>query len=455
MGGTRRLTTAQALVAFLREQHVERDGEQGRFISGVFGIFGHGNVAGMGEALEAEAVAHGADALWYRQARNEQAMVHTAAAYARQLRRLRTFACTSSIGPGATNMVTGAASATVNRIPVLLLPGDVFGSRRVSPVLQQLERPESQNVSVNDAFRPVSRYWDRIDRPEQLVSALPAAFRVLTSPAETGAVTLCLPQDVQAEAWEFPEELFQRRVWVIPRARPDTVLLDRSADAIAAARRPMIVAGGGVLYSAAEAALDVFARRFGIPVTETQAGKGSLAWDHPLQLGPVGVTGGSAGNAVARTADVVIAIGTRLSDFTTASWTIWQDPGMRFVAINVAELDAAKARAIPLVGDARACLEELTAVLEARGYTGVDAEQRAAHERRRVEWNTEVDRVRALSAPTARLPARGDPSRERGRGRRRHHGVRGGRPAGRPAQAVADVTTRWVPPGVWLQHDGL
>ncbi|MCY7419070.1 MAG: 3D-(3,5/4)-trihydroxycyclohexane-1,2-dione acylhydrolase (decyclizing), partial [Chloroflexi bacterium] len=399
MGGTRRLTTAQALVAFLRQQHVERDGERARFIGGVFGIFGHGNVAGLGEALESEAAAHGADALRYHQARNEQAMVHMAAAYARQLRRLRAFACTSSIGPGATNMVTGAAAATVNRVPVLLLPGDLFASRRVSPVLQQLERQDSQDVSVNDVFRPVSRYWDRINRPEQLVTALPAAFRVLTSPTETGAVTLCLPQDVQAEAWDFPDELFEPRIWVVPRTRPDTTLLERAADAITAARRPMIVAGGGVLYSAAEAALDAFARRFGIPVTETQAGKGALAWDHPLQLGPVGVTGGSAGNAVAHDADVVIAIGTRLSDFTTASWTIWQDPGVRFVAINVVEFDAAKARAMPLVADARACLEELTAVLGARGYAGVEPERRAADERLRADWNAEVDRVRALPAP--------------------------------------------------------
>ncbi len=399
MGGTRRLTTAQAVVAFLRGQHVEQDGVRQRFIAGVFGIFGHGNVAGLGEALEAEAAAHGPDELRYHQARNEQGMVHTAVAYAKQHRRLRTFACTSSIGPGATNMVTGAATATVNRLPVLLLPGDVFGTRRVSPVLQQLERPESQDVSVNDAFRPVSRYWDRIDRPEQLVTALPAAFRVLTSPAETGAVTICLPQDVQAEAWDFPDDLFGERTWVVPRPRPDATLLARAAAAIVAARRPMIVAGGGVLYSSAEAALDSFATRFGIPVTETQASKGALAWDHPLQMGPIGASGGSAGNAVARTADLVIAIGTRLSDFPTASWTAWQHPDVRFVAINVAELDAAKARAIPLVADARACLEELTAALDARGYAGVDPDRRAETERLRIDWNHEVDRVRAMSTP--------------------------------------------------------
>src|SRR3954471_12082928 len=263
------MTVAQAVVAYLRVQQIERDGERGRFIAGVFGIFGHGNVAGLGEALEAEVVAHGTDAIRYIQARNEQGMVHAAAAYAKQLRRLRTFACTSSIGPGATNMVTGAAMATVNRLPVLLLPGDLFATRRVTPVLQQLERPESQNVSVNDALRPVSRYWDRIDRPEQLITALPGAFRVLTSPTETGAVTLALPQDVQAEAFDFPAQLFEERVWSVPRARPDHRSLERAADLVMAAKRPMIVCGGGVLYSEAESVLAAFAERFGIPVAET------------------------------------------------------------------------------------------------------------------------------------------------------------------------------------------
>jgi 3D-(3,5/4)-trihydroxycyclohexane-1,2-dione acylhydrolase (decyclizing) len=399
VGTTRRLTTAQAIVAFLRAQHVERDGERGRFISGVFGIFGHGNVAGIGEALEAEAAARGPDALRYLQARNEQGMVHAAAAYAKQLRRLRTFACASSIGPGATNMLTGAAMATVNRLPVLLLPGDLFATRRVTPVLQQLERPETQDISVNDAFRPLSRYFDRINRPEQLVTALPAAFRVLTSPAETGAVTLALPQDVQAEAWDFPAELFDERTWVVARPRPDTDLLALAADAIAAARRPMIVAGGGVRYAAAEDALDAFARRFGIPITETQAGKGALPWDHPWMLGPVGVTGGSAANAVARDADLVIAVGTRLSDFTTGSWTAWQEPDVRFLGINVAEMDAAKARAIPLVADARVALEELGARLAARGWEGTTPERRARTEALRVAWNDEVDRVRHLATP--------------------------------------------------------
>ncbi len=395
----RRLTMAQALVAFLRAQQIERDGEHARFFAGVLGIFGPGNVAGIGEALEAEALGRGPDALRYLQGRNEQGMVHLAAAYAKQQRRLRTYACTTSIGPGATNMLTGAAMATVNRLPVLLLPGDIFATRRVTPVLQQLERPESQAISVNDAFAPVSRYWDRIDRPEQLVTALPAAMRVLTSPADTGAVTLCLPQDTQAEAWDYPAELFAERTWVVPRQRPDRTLLARLADALVGARRPMIVAGGGVLYSGAEALLGAFATRYGIPVTETQAGKGALAWDHPQNLGAVGATGGSAGNAVARDADLVLAIGTRLSDFPTASWTAWQDPDVRFAAINVAEMDAVKARAIPVVADARAALEELGELLAARGWSGVAPERRAHQEALRGAWNAEVDRVLHLATP--------------------------------------------------------
>ncbi|MGH2513728.1 MAG: 3D-(3,5/4)-trihydroxycyclohexane-1,2-dione acylhydrolase (decyclizing) [Candidatus Limnocylindrales bacterium] len=392
MSETRRLTAAQAVIEFLIAQSVERDGVEQSFFAGVFGIFGHGNVAGLGEALEARQ-----DQIRYIQARNEQAMVHAAAAFAKRRLRLQAFACTSSIGPGATNLVTGAALATVNRLPVLLLPGDLFASRRVAPVLQQLERPDSQDVSVNDCLRPVSRYWDRINRPEQLIAALPAAMRVLTSPAETGAVTLALPQDVQAEAFDFPGELFEPRIQHIPRARPDAATLDRAADLLAAARQPLIVAGGGVLYSEASAALATFSERFGVPLVETQAGKGSLPWDHPLQLGPIGVTGGSAGNAAASEADVVIAVGTRLADFTTASWTAFQDPAVRFIALNVAEFDAAKAGAVALVGDARAGLLELHDALLARGWAGVEPERRAATERLRDGWNDEVERVRHLA----------------------------------------------------------
>ncbi len=394
MSRTRRLTAAQAIVEFITAQSVERDGDEHRFFEGVLGIFGHGNVAGLGEALEAAQ-----DRIRYIQARNEQGMVHTAVAFAKRSRRLRAFACTTSIGPGATNLVTGAATATVNRLPVLLLPGDIFASRRVTPVLQQLERPESQDVSVNDCLRPVSRYWDRMNRPEQLISALPAAMRVLTSPTETGAVTLALPQDVQAEAFDFPTTLFEPRVHRIPRARPDRAALQRAADLISRSQRPLIVAGGGVIYSDASDALAAFATRFGIPVVETQAGKGSLAWNHPLQLGAIGVTGGSAGNAAARDADLVIALGTRLADFTTASWTAWQNPDVRFVALNVVELDAAKAAATALVADARVGLEELEVALDGRGWAGVDPERRATNERLRTAWNTEVDRVLDLHSP--------------------------------------------------------
>ncbi len=388
-----RTTVAQAIVAWLANQYVERDGERHRFFEGVFGIFGHGVVAGMGEALEAAQ-----DSVRYYQTRNEQAMVHTAAAFAKQSRRLRTFACMSSIGPGATNMVTGAANATVNRLPVLLLPGDRFATRRVRPVLQQLERPEAGDLSVNDAFRPVSRYFDRIERPEMLIDALPAAMRVLTSLSETGAVTLALPQDVQAEAWDWPADLLASRTWTIARPRPDASLLARAAERIATAARPMIVTGGGTIYSGAEEALAAFATRFGIPVVETQAGKGALRWDHAFNLGALGSAGGRAGNAIARDADLVIAVGTRLSDFPTMSWSSWQDPNVSFVAINAAEMDAAKAAAIPLAGDARVTLEELSAALDARAYAGPDADRLERIERLRTDWNEEVDRVLHLAS---------------------------------------------------------
>jgi len=397
----RRLTVAQAVVEYLVAQQIERDGQAGPFFGGIFGIFGHGNVAGLGEALEARQ-----DRLRYYQARNEQAMVHLAAAYAKAQRRLRALVCTTSIGPGATNMVTGAAMATVNRLPVLLLPGDLFATRRVAPVLQQLERPESEDVSANDAFKPVSRYWDRINRPEQLLSALPAAMRVLISPAETGAVTIALPQDVQAEAFDFPVAFFETRVHVVPRPRPDAALVARAASWLAASRRPLVVAGGGVLYSDATEALDRLATRFGLPVAETQAGKGSLAWDHPWNTGPVGSNGGLAANRLAREADLVLVVGTRLSDFTTASWTAWQAPGVRFVALNVAEFDAAKAGALPLLADARAGLDELGAALEAIGWSGTEGGYRAEVASLRARWNAEVARVRDLGHQP--LPSQGE-----------------------------------------------
>ncbi|GGO05084.1 hypothetical protein GCM10010116_10210 [Microbispora rosea subsp. aerata] len=339
MRNTTRLTVAQALVRFLGRQWTERDGVEHRLIAGCLGVFGHGNVAGIGQAL-AEQGAGTRDPLPYYSARNEQAMVHTAAGYARQSCRLSTLACTSSIGPGATNMVTGAALATVNRLPVLLLPGDLFATRAASPVLQELEDPRSYDVSVNDCLKPVSRFWDRVNRPEQLPAALLGAMRVLTDPAETGAVTLALPQDVQAETYDWPEELFARRVWHVARPVPEPAALARAAGLLRGSRRPLIVAGGGVKYSGACAELARFAVRHGVPVAETQAGKGALPYDHPCAVGAIGHTGTRAADTLAREADLVIGIGTRYSDFTTASRTLFHRA--RFLNVNVAAFDAAK-----------------------------------------------------------------------------------------------------------------
>ncbi len=371
-------------MAFLAAQQVERDGATAPLFAGVLGIFGHGNVAGVGQALQQ----HGG--LRYVLPRNEQAMVHTAVAYARHRNRLQTWACTSSIGPGATNMVTGAALATINRLPVLLLPGDVFASRRVNPALQQLELPGAPDASVNDTFRPVSRFFDRINRPDQLQASLLEAMRVLTDQAETGAVTLALPQDVQAEAHDYPEELFAPRVWRIARPAPDPAAVRAAADLVRGARRPLIVAGGGVIYSEATAALRAFADATGIPVAETQAGKGSLPYDHPGALGAVGATGTRAANLVARDADVVIAIGTRLGDFTTASRTAFQEPDVRLVGLNVAAFDAHKLGALPLVGDARAGIEALAAALSGHRVDPDHAERAARLSR---EWDAEVERL--------------------------------------------------------------
>src|SRR5258708_2784546 len=331
---TKRLTVAQCIISFLKNQYVERDGREHRFFEGCLGIFGHGNVAGIGQALEQDG------GLQYSLFRNEQALVHTASAFAKATFRMRTMVCTSSIGPGATNMVTGAALATINRLPVLLLPGDIFARRNVAPVLQQLESGQTQDISVNDCLKPVSRYWDRIQRPEQVLTSLPEALRVLTSPAETGAVTLSLPQDVQSEAFDFPEEFFHKRVWSVPRSRCDHQLLLRAATWIRAAKKPLIIAGGGVLYSQGWDALSDLAKATGIPVCETQAGKGSLAYDHPQNVGAIGVTGTPGANVLAREADLIIGIGTRYSDFTTASKTAFLNPSARFVNINVAEFDA-------------------------------------------------------------------------------------------------------------------
>jgi 3D-(3,5/4)-trihydroxycyclohexane-1,2-dione acylhydrolase (decyclizing) len=393
-----RLTTAQALVRFLAAQHVERDGVEQRFFAGCFGIFGHGNVAGIGQALYQHP-----ELLTYYQARNEQAMVHTAAAFARMRNRLSTFACTTSIGPGATNMLTGAAGATINRVPVLLLPGDAFASRIPDPVLQQLEVPWRGDVSVNDAFQAVSRYWDRIERPEQLIPAASAAMRVLTSQAETGAATLALPQDVQAEAWDFPASFLEKRVWHIPRPLPENRLLERAAALVRRASRPLIVCGGGVIYSEATDALRAFVDATGIPVAETQAGKGSLPYGHASNLGAVGASGTLTANRIAAQTDLVIGIGTRWTDFTTASATAFRSPEVRFVNVNLAELDAAKRGGLSLVGDARATLEALAALLA--GYS-VSPDYRNEVRELVTEWDEEVARLTSLNLSP--LPAQSE-----------------------------------------------
>lgn len=384
---TTRLTMAQALIAFLKNQYVERDEREQPFFAGCFGIFGHGNIAGIGQALQQM------PEFRYYQARNEQAMVHAAAAYTKTKNRLQTLACTSSVGPGATNMVTGAATATINRLPVLVLPGEIFARRNVAPVLQQLESEHSQDLSVNDCFKPVSRYWDRISRPEQLLAALPEAMRVLTSPAETGAVTLALPQDVQAEAYDYPIAFFHKRVWHVPRNRPDRSALERAAAWIRASKQPLIVAGGGVIYAEATETLQRFVDQTGIPVGETMAGKGSLRYDHSLSLGAIGATGTFAANRMAKEADLVIGVGTRYSDFTTSSKTAFRNPNARFININVASFDASKHAALPLIGDAKATLDELLALLDS--YT-VHEGYRSQAQQLHHEWDAEVDRIYAI-----------------------------------------------------------
>ncbi len=365
---TTRLTVAQAIVRFLEAQYVERDGVETPFFAGCWGIFGHGNVAGFGQALlerEREVVDDGAGGhvLRYFQSRNEQAMVHASVGYARHRDRLAAFACTASVGPGSTNMVTGAALATVNRIPVLLLPGDVFATRVSNPVLQELEDPRSLDVSVNDCFKPVSRFWDRINRPEQLPLSLLAAMRVLTDPVETGAVTISLPQDVQAEAWDWEDDLFARRVWHVGRPAIEESALARAVEVLRSARKPLVVAGGGTIYADATEQLRALAEATGVPVAETQAGKGSLPYDHPQSVGAIGATGTTAADALAEEADVILGVGTRYSDFTTASKTVFANPDVRFVNLNVASFDAHKLSAVAAVGDARRGLEQLTEAL--------------------------------------------------------------------------------------------
>ncbi|MFB6710701.1 MULTISPECIES: 3D-(3,5/4)-trihydroxycyclohexane-1,2-dione acylhydrolase (decyclizing) [unclassified Streptomyces] len=393
---TRRLTTAQALVSFLSRQYTERDGRRQRLIGATWGIFGHGNVAGIGQALT-----ESGRAMPYLQGRNEQAMVHAAVGYARQCGRLSAHAVTTSIGPGATNLVTGAALATINHLPVLLLPGDTFATRPADPVLQQLEVPSAGDLSVNDCLRPVSRYFDRITRPEALIPAALQAVRTLSDPAETGAVTLALPQDVQAEAYDWPEEFFAERVWYVRRPAPDPYELDRAVRAVRGARRPLIVAGGGIHHSAAEETLAAFAAATRIPVASTQAGKGSLRHDHPADVGGIGHTGTATADELARTADLVIGIGTRYSDFTTASATLFSNPAVRFVNLNITGFDAHKLGALPLVADARTALEALTAALAARNHR-VDPSYETEYTEAKEEWERRVTAAFTADDPDAR-----------------------------------------------------
>ncbi len=384
---TLRLTMAQALVRFLAAQKGEVDGHEVPLLGGVFAIFGHGNVAGLGEALH-----EARDRLPTLRAHNEQAMALAAVAFAKQHRRRRLMACTSSIGPGATNMVTAAAVACANRLPLLLLPGDIFASRRPDPVLQQIESFAEPMLSVNDCFRPVSRWWDRITRPEQILQSLPQAMRVLTDPAECGPVTLALPQDVQTEACDYPEEFFRPRLWRLRRPPPDPAQLTDAAAALIRARAPIIIAGGGVHYSLATGTLAEFAERHGIPVAETQAGKGALPWDHPSAAGAIGVTGAEAANALAAEADAILAVGTRLSDFTTASRSLFKNPEAALIQLNAAAFDAGKHGALPLVCDAKAGLEALSAALGTARAPAAWTEKARKLARR---WNTAVERATA------------------------------------------------------------
>lgn len=387
MSSTIRLTMAQALIKFLDRQYVSIDGQEHKFVRGVMGIFGHGNVTGIGEALEQDP-----GGLTFVQGKNEQGMVHAAAAYAKHKNRLEIFACTSSIGPGALNMATAAATATVNRIPVLLLPGDIFADRQPDPVLQQLEVPSDYTISANDAFKPLSRYWDRILRPEQLMSACIQAMRVLTDPADTGAVTLCLPQDVQSEAYDYPASFFDKKVHYIDRRTVAPSALERAAELIRHKRKPLIIAGGGVHYSLATETLKRFAEQLSIPVTETQAGKSALPWNHPLNMGAIGVTGSSAGNRLAKEADLILAVGTRLADFPTASKSMFQNPEAEVLNINISGLDAVKLGGHQLVGDAREALEALAAALKDQApYHDVPALGALKQ-----AWDQEVDRLYAI-----------------------------------------------------------
>ena len=386
-----RLTMAQALLRFLDAQYVELDGTEHKFVHGVMGIFGHGNVTGIGEALE-----YGGTGLRYIQGHNEQGLVHAATAFAKQKNRLGIYACTSSIGPGATNMITGAAAATVNRIPVLLLPGDTFADRQPDPVLQQIETPWDYTINANSAFKPVSRYWDRIERPEQLMVAGLNAMRVLTDPVETGAVTLCLPQDTQAEAYDYPESFFAKRIWHLDRRPLHSRQLKEAVALLSQAEKPLIIAGGGVHYSLATETLREFAKTFRIPVCETQAGKSAMSWKDEMSVGGVGVTGTSAANLLVKDADVVLVVGSRLQDFTTASKQGFAE-NAKILHLNVSQYDGLKMDSVALQADAKSGLESLHNALQTAGYqTSPEYRERIAQ--LQAEWNAEVDRLYQLTS---------------------------------------------------------
>ena len=388
---TERLTMAQALVKFLSQQIISFDDQESPMVEGIFAIFGHGNVTGLGEALEYQSCG-----LKLYQGHNEQGMAHAATAFAKQHNRLKIFACTSSVGPGAANMVTAAATATANRLPLLLLPGDTFASRQPDPVLQQIEQAHDYNLNVNDCFKPVSKYWDRINRPEQLMSALLHAFRVLTCPKETGAVTLCLPQDVQTESYDYPSSFFKRRVWHIDRPQASRRALSSAVDTIRQAKKPLIIAGGGIHYSDATQALKLFSEKHKIPVCETQAGKSALSWDHPFNMGGIGVTGSLSANILARDADLIIAIGTRLQDFTTASKSAFQHPNVKMIAVNINPMDSMKMDAMSLEGDAKICLQGISNQLA--DYQSPEQYQDTCHTLQE-QWHAEVDRLYTKSYP--------------------------------------------------------
>ncbi len=396
--GTLRLTMAQALLRFLDNQYIEVDGEEIKFVNGVFGIFGHGIVVGIGEALAAKE-----NTLPFYQGKNEQGAAHAAMAYAKQNDRRRMMAVTSSIGPGALNMVTAAGTATVNRIPVLFLPGDAYACRQPDPVLQQVELPQDYTNTASDAFRAVSRYWDRVQRPEQLMTAMINAFRVLTDPAETGAVTVALPQDVQGEAYDYPEEFLARRVHHIERRIPSAGQIGRIAAALKAAKKPYVICGGGVRYSGAGKDLKAFCAKFHIPFGETQAGKGTILWDDAYNLSGIGTTGSLAANRLAKEADLVLAVGTRLGDFTTCSKWLFQNPVCRFIGINVAGADAYKMNAEPIVADAKLTLQALSRAPALKDYRSAWGD---AVEKVRAEWKAEVDRLYAEEDPAGLSQAR-------------------------------------------------